>query len=171
MARLYTQNVGISRNGMQVYTGIINTKASRCFSRQPYLMSIVKDVLRMIDLEGVAVTLSQDIGRSIGNTHIVATKDKDTIFYARPPKKTNSLRFVKNRSMESSQELSLVFEQDSDGDYELTNLWIGPLYPPFPDEDNANEESVSYWKTHAFTAGSELIDLQTVTSICPYEVE
>ncbi len=167
MGQGYTYTIGISRNGRQAYVGIINSPAGRYFGRQPYLLSVVKDLLLTLDLAGSNVITCQDMGRAIGNTHIVATNAKDAVFYARPPKKTNSLRFVKNRSMEPSRELSLVLRQDNDGDYEIVNIWIGPLYPPFPDADDANNDSKAYWQHHAFTAGSEPIDLQTVTRIAP----
>ncbi len=168
MGRAYTYNVGISQNGQQVYVGIIGSAAGSYLSRQPYLISIVKELLLTLDLTQSKVITSQDIGLTIGNTHIVVTGVRDAVFYAHPPKKANSLRFVKNRSMESSREVSLILQQDNDGDYELVDVWIGPLYPPFPDAEDATMESKAYWQTHAFTAGSEPIDLQSVTSVCPY---
>jgi len=168
MGRAYTYNVGVSQNGQRVYVGIIGSAAGSYLSRQPHLVSIVKDLLLTLNLTRPKIVVSQDMGLAVGNTHIVATDIKDTIFYAHPHKKANNLRFVKNRSMESSREVSVVLEQDSDGDYELMNVWIGPLYPPFPDAEDATDDSEAYWQSHAFTAGSEPIDLQTVTTKRPY---
>ena len=148
--------------------GIIRSAAGQYLSRQPHLVGLIKELLLSLSLQGDRVAITHDMGRAIGNTHIVATGEKDVVFYARPPKEPNSLRFVRNRSMESSHEISLVLQQDSDGNYEVTDIWVGPLYPPFPDAENANAESIHYWQTHAFTAGSEPIDAQTITKICPY---
>lgn len=168
MGQAYTYTAGISQNGREVYVKIINSTAARYFSRQPYLLGVVKEALLTLDLAEPAVSVALNMGRAIGNTHIVSTGAKDSIFYAHPPKKAYSLRFVKNRSLESSPELSLILERDSDGDYEIVNAWVGPLYPPFPDDDGATNESKAYWQTHAFTAGSEPVDLRTITAKQPY---
>jgi len=168
MGQAYTYIAGISQNGRDVYVKIINSAAARYFSRQPHLLGVAKEALLTLNLAEPTVSVALNMGRAIGNTHIVSTGTKDSIYYAHPPKKANSLRFVKNRSLESSPELSLILERDDDGDYEIVNAWIGPLYPPLPDADDATSESKIYWQTHAFTAGSEPIDLQTITTKQPY---
>ena len=168
MGQAYTYIAGISQNGREVYVKIINSLAARYFSRQPHLLGVTKEALLTLDLAEPTVAITIDMGRAIGNTHVVSTGEKDSIFYAHQPKKAINLRFVKNRSMESSQELSLVLERDDDGDYEIVNAWVGSLYPPFPDAADATDESETYWQTHALTEGSEPIDLQTVTTRRPY---
>ncbi|MGI0133528.1 MAG: hypothetical protein ACREBW_01025 [Candidatus Micrarchaeaceae archaeon] len=165
---MYTYMVGVSRNGREVYVGIINSAAGRVFSRQPHLVHITKTVVETLDLAGGELCLTRDMGRIIGNTNIVATSPKDSIFYARQMKHTDTSRFVKNRSMEPSSELSIVLTEDANGNYELKEVWIGPACPPFPDASNAREESEAYWLDHALTAGSEQIDSQSITSTCPY---
>jgi hypothetical protein len=168
MGRAYTYKIGLSHNGQQVYVGIIGSIAGNYLSRQPHLVAVIKDLLLTLDLTRPRVTVSQDMGLTIGNTHIVATGMKDAVFYANPVKKSNSLRFVKNRSMEPSREVSVVLQRDAEGDYELMEAWVGPLYPPFPDASDASAESKAYWQTHAFVAGSELIEAQSITAVCPY---
>jgi len=168
MGQAYTYVAGVSQNGRDVYVKIINSAAGRYFSRQPHLLGVAKEALLTLVLTEPVIAVAMDMGRAIGNTHVVTTGEKDSIFYAHPPKKATNLRFVKNRSLESSPELSLILERDGDGDYEIVNAWIGPLYPPFPDAEDATDESKAYWQTHAFTAGSEPIDLQTVTTRRPY---
>jgi hypothetical protein len=165
---MYTYDVGMSRNGCRVYANIINSEAGKYFSRQPYLVRIVQDILVSLDLLGEELVIAHDMGRNIGNTNIVATGEKDTIFYARLPKRDNCLRFVKNRSMEPSSKLVVMLRQDTEGSYEITKVWIGPLYPPFPDAEDAVLDSKPYWQTHALVAGSETIDPKTVTRVCPY---
>jgi hypothetical protein len=165
---MYTYVVGRSQNGSDVYTNIITSAAGRYFNRSPYLIRIVKDIVESLNLSEPTIMITRDMGRNIGNTNIVATGEKDTIYYARPPKRSNSLRFVKNRSLAPSSELAVILRRDADGNYEVANVWIGPPCPPFPDADDANQESEAYWRTHALVAGSETIDLQTVTGVCPY---
>ena len=165
---MYTYVVGVSRNSRQVYASIINSAAGRSFSRQPYLVSITKAMVQTLDLTEKELRVTRDMGRTIGNTNIVETSAKDSIFYARQPKQVQTLRFVKNRSMEPSSELSIILAEDDEGNYEVKDIWIGPSCPPFPDAPNARKNSKAYWLEHALTAGSEPIDLQSITSTCPY---
>jgi len=165
---MYTYVMGVSRNGRQIYTNIIGSPAARYLSRQPYLVRIAKDMLVPLRLEDATVLVSHDLGHVIGNTNIVETAEKDLIYYARQPRQTYFLRFVKNRSMEPSSTLTAILRKDRDGDYELVNIWIGPKCPPFPEAADATTQSKEYWGNHALTAGSEVIDLQTQTSTCPY---
>ena len=165
---MYSIAVGTSANNHQVYANIINSAAGRCFSRQPYLVSLAKVIVESLELIDSTMHVTRDLGRTIGNTNIVTTKDKDLIFYAQRLKQSDVLRFVKNRSMEPSSELSIILRKDSDGNYELTDVWIGPACPSFPGAADESEDSKTYWQTHALTAGSESISLQSVTNVCPY---
>lgn len=165
---MYTYIVGVSRNDRQVYVSIINSAAGRAFSRYPYLVSMAKTVIEAHDLTDKELHITQDMGHTIGNTNIVATDAKDIIFYARLLKQSQTLRFVKNRSMELSSELSIALLEDSEGNYELKDVWIGPGHPPFPDASDTHVDSRTYWLNHALTADSEHVDLQTMTKICPY---
>jgi len=165
---VYSFVVGVSANDHQVYTNIINSAAGYSFSRQPHLVSLVKGIVESLELTDVVIRVTHDMGRTIGNTNIVTTGDKDIIFYAQRLKRSGVLRFVKNRSMEPSSELSIVLRKDGDGDYELTDAWVGPACPAFPGAADESEDSKTYWQTHALTADSESISLQSVTSVCPY---
>lgn len=165
---MYTYLLGVSRNGRQVYANIINSVAGRSISRQPYLVAIAKTLVETLDLTDEEQRITQDMGRTIGNTNVVATSPKDVVFYACQSKQTHLSRFVKNRSMEPSRELSMVLVQDNEGNYELTKIWIGPAYPPFPDAPDARKDSKDFWQTHALTDGSELFDSQSVTRTSPY---
>src|SRR6185437_10264535 len=165
---MYSFAIGVSANDHQVYTNIINSAAGRCFSRQPHLVSLAKGVIESLMLSDSTMRVTYDLGRTIGNTNIVATREKDVIFYAQRLKQNDVLRFVKNRSMEPSSELSIVLHQDDEGNYELTDAWIGPACPSFPGSVDESKDSKTYWQTHALTAGSESISAQSITSICPY---
>lgn len=165
---MYSFAIGTSANDHQVYTNIINSAAGRCFSRQPHLVSLAKGMVESLELTDSTIRVTHDLGRTIGNTNIVATRDKDQIFYAQRHKQSDILRFVKNRSMEPSSELSIILHMDSDGNYELTDAWIGPACPAFPGSAEQSDDSRMYWQTHALTADSESISSQSITSVCPY---
>lgn len=165
---MYSFAIGVSANDHQVYINIINSAAGRCFSRQPHLVGLAKGVVESLELTGSTLRVTHDLGRTIGNTNIVATRDVDQIFYAQRLKQSEVLRFVKNRSMEPSSELSIVLHKDSEGNYELTDVWVGPACPSFPGAADESKDSKMYWQTHALTADSESISSQSVTSVCPY---
>jgi hypothetical protein len=165
---MYKYVVGTSQNGLEIYTNIINSAAGRYFSRRPHLIKLAKDIIELVDMKGPTIALSSDFGRIIGNTNIVNTDDNDTVFYAHAPKKASVQRFVKNRSMDPSQELALVLKRDAEGNYEIVDAWIGPLCPPFPGSDGATTESKAYWDTHALVAGSETIDMSSISRVSPY---
>jgi hypothetical protein len=165
---MYNFVIGVSVNDHQVYSNIINSVAGRCFSRQPHLVSLVKSIIESLELTDTTMRVTYNMGRTIGNTNIVITSDKDIVFYAARLKQSDMLRFVKNRSMEPSSELSIVLHKDDEGNYELSDIWIGPACPSFPGTADETEDSKVYWQTHALTADSESISSQTVTSVCPY---
>lgn len=165
---MYIYAVGVSRNGRQVYVSIINSSAGRYFSRQPYLIAIAKGVVETLELAEKELSITQDVGHTIGHSNIVATNDEDSIFYACLLKQTQMMRFARNRSMELSRELSITLNEDGEGNYELTDAWIGSAHPPFPSAPNANNNSKAYWLNHALTDGSERIDLHSRTSVYPY---
>ena len=154
--------------GYAVYVNLITSPAGRYLSRQPYLINMIKEVIAPMKLHGPQVSIEHNMGRVIGNTDIVATSEKDTIFYAQPNKKTVFSRYVKNHTQLPSKTLSLILVRDERGDYELTDTWIGPCTPPFPGDDHETPASKSYWETHALVLDVQSIQSKTLTKVCPY---
>jgi len=165
---MYRHIVGVSRNGCELYVNLIQSSAGRYLSRQPHLISMIREVLATMKLADHDILVEQDMGRVIGNTNVVVTSEKDNVFYAQPAKKTISYRFVKNRSPSPSPMLTIILEQDSDDNYEIVDTWVGEFRPPFPGDERATGASGEYWKTHALVADAEVIQLSTVTKVCPY---
>jgi hypothetical protein len=108
------------------------------------------------------------MGRVIGNTDIIETNDKDTIYYAQPTKLKAFSRFAKNRYPQPSHILTIIVDQDAEGNYEVSDTWIGPSSPPFPGGDNETSGSKSYWETHALVQDAQMIQSKTITKLCPY---
>lgn len=106
--------------------------------------------------------------RNIGRADVVTTDEKDTIYYAQLLKSDSYLRFVKNRYPELSSTLTITVEQDVDGNYEVSDVWIGDNYPPLPGQENATSDSEMYWETHAFVQDALMVQSKSVTKTCPY---
>ncbi|MEO8863096.1 MAG: hypothetical protein ABI354_02120 [Candidatus Saccharimonadales bacterium] len=157
-----------SDKGPGVYVNLINSPAGHYLSRQPYVINLLKEILPGIKLKGEYISIEHDMGRTIGNTDIVETSEKDTIFYALPYKKDVFSRFAKNRYPIPSHKLSLVLHRDGDGSYELHDTWIGPCTPPFPGAENEKDNSKEYWENHAYVQDAQAIQSKTITKTCPY---
>ncbi|HUD81109.1 MAG TPA: hypothetical protein VMR08_00570 [Patescibacteria group bacterium] len=165
---MYRYSITESPKGYEVYVNLITSSAGRYISRQPYLINMIKEVLVPMKLTGAEISIEHDMGRVIGNTDIVATGEKDVIFYAQPYKKTVFSRYVKNHSQLPSKTLTILLVQDENGDYELTDTWIGPCSPPFPGDKKETSRSKSYWETHALVLDTQTIQSKTLTKVCPY---
>jgi len=156
------------RNGVEVYVNLISSTAGARLNRQPYLLRLIEESLKSHQLKGPEVTIEQDMDRLIGNTNIVETSDKDTIFYAQAHKKANFSRYVKNRYLAPSRYITVLLERDDKGDYEVKDVWIGQFAPPFPGDEQETDLSKSYWENHALVMDTNDIQSKTITKICPY---
>lgn len=152
----------------EVYVDLIASSAGHYLSRRPYVINLIKEVLPSLDLHGDRLIIERDMGRAIGNTDIVATSDKDTIYYAQPVKSQVFSRFARNRYPESSQIITIIARRDSSGSYEIQDTWIGAASPPFPGDDYEDADSKTYWQTHALVHDSRVIQTKSVTKTCPY---
>lgn len=157
-----------SPNGYDVYVNLISSLAGTYLSRHPYVIGLMKEVLAPMKLRGATVSIEHDMGRIVGNTDIVETTDKDTIYYAMPYKKTVFFRYAKNRHPSPSKCLTIILHKDKDGNYEVSNTWVGPFVPPFPGDENATPKSMAYWETHAMAPDVHDIQSKTITRDCPY---
>ena len=165
---MYKYVISKSSNGREVYVNLITSAAGHYLSRQPYVIGLTKEVLNATSLSNSKITIEQDMGRIIGSTDIVETSDKDTIFYAQPYKKNVFGRYAKNRYPLPSDKLTLILEKDTDGNYELSDTWIGPFSPPFPGDEHETAKSRTYWETHALVQDSQIVQAKTITKDCPY---
>lgn len=152
----------------ELYVNLIVSQAGRYLSRQPHVFSLIKEALVPLNFSASKMSFEYDLGRIIGNTDIVDTTIKDTIYYAKAYKKNNFSRYAKNRYPAPSTKLTIILQRDPTGDYEITDTWIGPHCPPFPGEDHETVKSKSYWETHALVHDSQVVQSKTITKVCPF---
>lgn len=157
-----------SSGGYEVYVNLINSSAGRYLSRQPYVMNLIKEALASQKLTKAKLVLELDMGRVIGNTDIIETTDRDTIYYAQPVKQDVFSRYAKNRHPSPSRKLTITLKQDPEGHYEVHDTWIGPNRPPFPGDKQATTASRTYWQNHALVQDAQPVQSKTITKECPY---
>ncbi len=165
---MYKYIIDESRSEYQVYVNLINSSAGQYLSRQPYVLNLIKEVLGTVKLTSAQVSIEHDMGRVIGNTDIVETSEKDTIFYAQQNKRKVFTRFAKNRYPSPSRHLTIIIQKDSEGNYEVHDTWIGPCSPPFPGDENETNKSKLYWQNHALVQDAQAVQSKTITKECPY---
>jgi hypothetical protein len=108
------------------------------------------------------------MGRNIGSTEVIETKETDSVFYAQAQKSKVFTRFVKHRKAEPTNFLSMTLEKDEDGEYELTDINTGTFIPPLPGQDGATKKSIPFWNKHAVVMNGQAIQAKTVTTDSPY---
>jgi len=165
---MYKFTVARSKHGDEVYINLISSSAGQYLSRRPYVINLIKEVLKVADVRGSRVVIERDMGRNIGTTDIVDTSESDTIYYAQPLKAEIFSRFARNRFPQPSQILTVVMERDGEGNYEVQDTWIGPSSPPFPGDEHEATDSKVYWQTHALVQDAQAVQSKSVTKTCPY---
>jgi hypothetical protein len=165
---MYKYTITDSNAKYLVYINMISSNAGHYLSRRPYVINLIKEALLNKPLNGDKICIEIDMGRAIGNTDIVSTEEKDTIYYAKPLKINTYYRFAKNKYPHPSRKLSLILKKDEESNYEIQDAWIGPLKPPFPGDDNESSNSKPYWQNHALVHDAKIIQTKTITKNCPY---
>lgn len=160
--------IGRSRNGIEVYAQLTQNPLATSIARNPRLLHLVATAIASLDLTDQDMTISHDMGRSIGYSDILETREKDTVFYAQTSKLPVYTRFVKQRSAEQTSIMTMQLQLDTDGCYRLTNVWIGKEYPPLPSTDATTTQSMEYWSKHAVVFNGQAILSSTITKTCPY---
>jgi len=165
---MYRHKITESNNGYLVYVNLVSSDAAKYLSRQPQVLNLLREAISEMDLLKDDVVIEQDMGRVIGNTDIVETSEKDTIYYAQPNKKEHFSRFAKNRYPAPCEKITIIVKKDETGDYEVTDTWIGPCIPAFPGEDDEERKSLEYWSTHALVQDAVSVKTKSITKDCPY---
>ena len=151
-----------------VYVNLILSTAGHYLSRRPYVIGLIKEILKAQKLRGPRVVVERNMGRNIGTTDIVATSSTDNIYYAQPLKSDTFSRFAKNRYPQQSEVLTVVFEKDEDGNYEVSDTWIGNNCPAFPGDEYETKESKKFWEEHALVHDAQTIQSKSITREWPY---
>lgn len=127
-------------DGNEVYVNLISSSAGHYVSRHPHILGLAKELVKDVKPSDKPLTIEKDMGRVIGNTDIVNTTETDSIYYAKANKKDVFSRFAKNRLPSQSSILTARIQPQEDGNFELTDIWIGPDCPPFPDDQRATKK-------------------------------
>lgn len=155
--------------GQTVYLDLINSLAGEYVSRQPHVLTIIKEALLKVKFQGQnSFWVEYDMGRAVGITDIIETTDKDNIYYAQGRKRSEFSRFAKNRLPESSSIISFFVNKDEVGDYEIVDAWVGPNRPMFPGHTDETSTSKEFWGNHALVNNAHPILSATITKTCPY---
>jgi hypothetical protein len=165
---MYKFVLGENSDGNTIYVNTISSPAGTYISRRPYIFALLKEILLSQTLRGQRIVIEQDMGRNIGTTDIVTTSDSDNVYYARPLKSEVYYRFAKNRYPQLCSTLTIVVDKDADGNYEVSDTWIGNNRPPFPGDVAATKSSLQYWATHALVPDSQPVQTKSLTKTCPY---
>lgn len=155
-------------SGVPVYVDLVHSPAASQISMQPYLISLAKEVLTKTAPRTIEAALEHNMGRDIGYDFVAETTSNDSIFYAQIVRTNIYTRFVKNKKALATPYLTIILRQDSKGEYELLNTWIGRLTPPQPGGHNETPESKPYWSSHACIFDRQPLQSRTITRICPY---
>jgi hypothetical protein len=165
---MYKFMIDDSNDKYDIYVNLITSPAGHYLSRRPYVLDLIKEMLAAKQLRGERVVIEQNMGRHIGTTDVVSTSGDDTVYYAQALKSQVFSRFARNRYPQTSTWLTVIAEQDGDGNYEVRDTWIGANYPAFPGDEHESADSKDYWLTHALVPDSFAIQAKTKTKDCPY---
>ena len=165
---MYKYVIDGSKEDYNIYVNLISSPAGIYLSRCPYVIGLLKELLAANNLRGKRVVIEQDMGRDVGRTDVVATNEKDNIYYAKAIKSEVFSRFARNRYPQTSNKITVTAIKDDDGDYEIRDIWIGSNYPAFPGDEYETADSKQYWQTHALVQDALAIQSKSVTKTCPY---
>ncbi|HYH74990.1 MAG TPA: hypothetical protein VD735_03435 [Candidatus Saccharimonadales bacterium] len=159
-----------THNGAEVYVNLVASLAGTTISQQPHLANLVKEVLSQTRVDKASMYIEQDMQRPIGYDAVVPTgADATDIFYAKMVHDKVYSRFIKRGKPQATNYLSIVLYRDSDGAYELTDVWIGKQRPARPGSPDETPASFTYWANHAFALEGHQVQPRTLTRTCPYE--
>lgn len=143
----------ISKNNKKVFYDPVGSHAATHFDDTPNLKEIVSEIVSGMDLTDEIVAKEFDMNRPVGDCDVVEIDESDVIVYAMRKNREDQGRvpFTKSRSTTPSSLVSVYLVQESEDSYELSSAWIGELdSPPFPEMENATNESIPYWSKRAF---------------------
>jgi hypothetical protein len=161
--------IGDSSNGMTVWINLMKPPVSTVISRNPHLLNLVKEIVAQSKLEKKHLAVSCDMQRIVGYADIVASKDGDTVFYAREPKAKAYTRFVKNRHADQTSIVSMRLELDGPDRYMVTQVQLGAASPPLPGSAGQTAQSLPYWEKHAVVYNGQALQASSLTKDSPYE--
>lgn len=130
-----------------------------------------EQVTRMTKPAGQATILTLNFGRIIGKCECVETTAEDEIVYAIRRERDRHMRFVKNREMSETRELTLILFRHADH-WKLVSGWFGGQAAREPQDPNSSPEerieAYEFWTHHALVWGCQRVREETITETCPW---
>ena len=161
--------LAVSKNNKKIYAHMVLSNVAPKLSRQPHMTGLLEKAAETLDLTQPIEHFEYDFGRQIGYDDVVATDGADQVFYACVIKTKDYVRFVKKRMTETTQLLSGTMVADDEGNYELTDIWIGAQRPALPGSEYASADSAQYWDTHAVVYNGQQLITTSVTTDSPFQ--
>lgn len=162
------QKIATSKNGESVFLDEKVTNVTLHIIETPDLIDFVRDVVSQSELIGENIAIEKDLGRIIGETSLIETTDNDEIVYAKRLHRNKFTRFVKNRSLTQTSFVTVILRK-ADSGYNLWSAWCGKLVPTSPGDDEEMPKSQGFWSNHALVYDESIIQLDTLTTICPWQ--
>lgn len=139
--------VAETKNGFEVP---VTSHGVTHFNEDSRLLSLVQEVLQGYEVEGDAVRFEVDMGRVVGITDLIETKDDDSVFYAKRLNRDVYTRLVCKKSPETTHYITLDLRKSDATSYEIYTAYIGRLVPSFPKGKNdPSQSSRKFWSNHA----------------------
>jgi hypothetical protein len=159
------------QNGHEIIVNLTShgSAAALQISEQPHLLTLAKEILEKVTVQGNEQLIEKDMGRTIGSNFMVETTSADTILYAQQLKQEWYTRYVKNRSARDTTFLTLDLQRVNATTYELIDIFMGRTRPAVPGHPDESATSKGYWATHAVIWGSQKIRSNTITKDCPWQ--
>lgn len=160
-----------SANGKRIVFDPVNSHTASHFHDSPSLRNLVLAVLSKITLKGRIIGRDVDMGRVVGKSDVVEVDSRDKIVYAMRKNHAEQgyVPFVKTKTSQPSNFISIYLAAKDDSTYELSSAWIGEFDSPnFPQMQNAEADSIPYWRAHAFVWGSQEVIPGSEISYCPW---
>ena len=164
-----THLIGYTQNDLPVYVDLFTSKAAKHIAREPHMLTLAAEALRLTTLEMPTIDLEYDMGRTVGYDFVVKTTDVDLIFYVQLLQDSVYTRFTRNGKPLPTSHISVSLRQNQgDASYWLDDIRIGHLIPPRPGSIEETTKSKPYWESHAFVFGHQPMQSATLTKTRPY---
>ncbi len=160
--------IATSHNQQEVYFDTETSHAATHLSDTPELIELLQEIIPKINLEEEYIEFEHDFGKPIGLTDLVINQPNDKMVYAKRKNRDAYNPFNKSQKAQPCHYVSLALQKKA-SHYELLSAYVGREgTPPFPGEPEATEESITFWNTHSFAFGTQEIQEETLTEICPW---
>jgi hypothetical protein len=167
------ETIGQSANHKNVIYDPVSSHAATHLEDTPQLAGLVREVIAGMTLEEDELATYVDLGRVVGSCDVVEVDEGDEIVYGMRKNRTDDgyVPFTKSRQGDPCPYVSVHLIKNSDDAYVLSSAWIGTYGEddePFPQSSNATDQSIPFWKKHAFVWGSQEIQPGTIREDCPW---